>query len=112
VFLAETFASQANARTSVTRRFQRLINVVANTPKEQEHIRYLPEDLEGRTMKVTEIDRNPIYRYNPAYRFKRRSFQAAVHNPAGTEQPGRQHLDKPLGRGLWDPRHSVSGKGL
>jgi lipoprotein-anchoring transpeptidase ErfK/SrfK len=42
------------------------------------------------TLKVTEIDRNPIYRYNPAYRFKgvhsRKSFtiKPGPNNPVGT----------------------------
>ncbi|MGY3644933.1 peptidoglycan hydrolase-like protein with peptidoglycan-binding domain [Bradyrhizobium sp. LM4.3] len=62
------------------------------------------------TLKVTEIDRNPTYRYNPAYHFKGVSLPQAVHHQAGPEQSCRLDVDQSLRRRLRDPRHAVPGK--
>jgi lipoprotein-anchoring transpeptidase ErfK/SrfK len=61
------------------------------------------------TLKVTEFDRNPICRYNPAYHFK------GVHSKKPfTIKPGPNN---PVGniwinlcRGLWDPRDAIPRK--
>ena len=64
------------------------------------------------TLKVTEIDRNPTYRYNPGLPLQGRPFPQAVHHQAGTEQSGRHGLDQPVRRRLRHPRHAFAGKGL
>jgi L,D-transpeptidase catalytic domain len=59
------------------------------------------------TLKVTEIDRNPTYRYNPDYHFK------GVHTRKPfTVKPGQQSrrhvLDEPLCRRLRNPWHAIT----
>ena len=47
------------------------------------------------TLKVTEVDRNPTYRYNPDYHFKGVRFSKAFHHQARSQQPGRNSVDQP-----------------
>ncbi len=56
------------------------------------------------TLKVTSVQRNPTYRYDPEYKFK--GVKARRPSPqARTEQSGRLGLDRAVGEGLWHPRH-------
>ena len=62
------------------------------------------------TLKVTEVSRNPTYRYNPDYHFKGvRSDKPFTIKP-GPEQSGRHGVDQPFGGRIRDPWHALPGK--
>ena len=61
-------------------------------------------------LRITSISRNPVYRYDPEYKFKGVKSQEFFHHSAGTQQPRRHGLDRALAEGLRNSRNATSGK--
>ncbi len=64
------------------------------------------------TLKVTEVDRNPTYHYNPAYHFKGVNARKPFVIAPGPKQSSRHCLDQSLRRWIRHSWHAVAREGL
>ena len=64
------------------------------------------------TLKVTSIQPNPTYRYDPKYKFKGVESTKAVHHQCRPEQSGGRDVDRTVAGELWHSRHqrAVAGQ--
>ncbi|MHC2280265.1 peptidoglycan hydrolase-like protein with peptidoglycan-binding domain [Bradyrhizobium diazoefficiens] len=62
------------------------------------------------TLKVTEVSKNPLYRYNPALSLQGRPFAQALYHQARSEQSGWNGVDQLVRRRLRHSRHAFAGQ--